>query len=70
MTAYMTNTQHRIFRALRELTDDVGYPPSIREVATAVGVSASTVVYHLQAMEREGIVTHTPRRSRSYQVLQ
>ncbi|MFF3748782.1 LexA family protein [Streptomyces kronopolitis] len=36
MTAFMTAPQARIVRALRELTDDVGYPPSIREIADAV----------------------------------
>lgn len=29
---------------------------------------SSTAAYHLKAMERRGIVTHTPRHSRSYQV--
>lgn len=42
MTAFMTDAQARIVRALRELTDDVGYPPSIREIAGAVGSCAST----------------------------
>ncbi|WP_328743543.1 helix-turn-helix domain-containing protein (plasmid) [Streptomyces caniferus] len=69
MTAYLTESQRRIAWALRELTDEAGYPPSIREIADAVALSASTVAYHLQALERHGIVTHTPHRSRSYQVL-
>lgn len=68
MTAFMTDAQARIVRALRELTDDVGYPPSIREIAGAVGSSASTVAYHLRILERHGIVTHAPHRSCSYQV--
>ncbi|MFJ6791974.1 LexA family protein [Streptomyces angustmyceticus] len=68
MTAYLTESQRRIARALRELTDEAGYPPSIRELADAVALSASTVTYHLQALERHGVVTHAPHRSRSYQV--
>ncbi|MFG2097177.1 LexA family protein [Streptomyces sp. NPDC048612] len=68
MTAYLTESQRRIARALRELTDDVGYPPSIRELADAVALSTSTVAYHLQALEHRGIVTHAPHRSRSYQM--
>ncbi|MFF9787718.1 MULTISPECIES: LexA family protein [Streptomyces] len=68
MTAYVTDGQRRIARVLRELTDEAGYPPSIREIASAVGLSASTVAYHLRALERRGIVTHAPHRSRSYQV--
>ncbi|MFJ5804272.1 LexA family protein [Streptomyces decoyicus] len=68
MTAYLTDSQRRIAQALRELTDEAGYPPSIREIADAVALSASTVAYHLKALERGGIVTHAPHRSRSYQV--
>ncbi|MFJ9472939.1 LexA family protein [Streptomyces caniferus] len=68
MTACVTACQRRIARVLRELTDEAGYPPSIREIAEAVALSASTVAYHLQALERHDIVTHDPHRSRSYQV--
>ncbi|WP_331729693.1 winged helix-turn-helix transcriptional regulator [Streptomyces platensis] len=68
MTAYVTDSQRRIAQALRELTDEAGYPPSIREIAEAVALSASTVAYHLQALERHGLVTHAPHRSRSYQM--
>ncbi|MGW2404040.1 LexA family protein [Streptomyces sp. NPDC001739] len=68
MTVYMTDTQERIARALRELTDDAGYLPSIREIAAEVGRSASTVAYHLRTLERHGIITHTPHHSRSYQL--
>ncbi|MEU1629597.1 hypothetical protein ABZ746_30695 [Streptomyces sp. NPDC020096] len=61
MTAYLTDTQERIVRAIRELTDNFGYPPSIREIADAVGLSStSSVAYQLRTMERNGIVTHTP----------
>ncbi|MGX1976995.1 LexA family protein [Streptomyces kronopolitis] len=66
MTPHLTDSEQRIVWALRELTDGAGYPPSIREIADAVALSASTVACHLQVLEREGIVTHTPYRSRSY----
>lgn len=33
-----------------------GYPPSLREIATEVGLVISTVSYHLSLMEREGSV--------------
>jgi hypothetical protein len=67
MTAYMTDAQERIRRAIRELTDAAGYPPSIREIAVAAGLSSpSSVAYHLRTMEQHGIVTHAPGRARSY----
>ncbi|MFF7702782.1 LexA family protein [Streptomyces lydicus] len=69
MTAFVTDAQGKIAQAIRWLADDAGYPPSIWEIAAAVGLSASTVAYHLKTMERRGIVTHAPHRTRSYQVL-
>ncbi|SED90427.1 LexA DNA binding domain-containing protein [Streptomyces sp. 2224.1] len=69
MTAFLTASQRRIARALRELTDEADYPPSIREIADAVALAASAVAHHLQALERRGVVSHEPRRSCSYQVL-
>ncbi|MFF8901042.1 LexA family protein [Streptomyces lydicus] len=60
----MTDPQQRIARVIRELTDEAGYPPSIREIAGVVGLSASTIAYHLQARDRH---PH-PGRSRSYLV--
>ncbi|MEV6566005.1 LexA family protein [Streptomyces kronopolitis] len=69
MTAYLTDSQARITRALRGLTDEAGYPPSIREIAQTIAHSASTVAYHIQALERRELVTHAPHCSRSHQVL-
>ncbi|WP_432003465.1 hypothetical protein [Streptomyces sioyaensis] len=46
MATSLTDSQRRITRAPRELTDDAGDPPSIREVADAVGLSATTPAYH------------------------
>lgn len=47
---------------MRELTDEAGYSPSIREIAETVALSASTVASHLQALEHRGLVTPpTPR---------
>ncbi|SHM52225.1 Winged helix-turn-helix DNA-binding [Streptomyces yunnanensis] len=42
----------------------------MREIAASVGLSLSTVAYHLKAMKERGIVTHTPQRNRTYQLLQ
>ncbi|MGA5634766.1 LexA family protein [Streptomyces lydicamycinicus] len=43
----LTDSQRRIARALRQLTEQADYPPSIREIADAAALSASTVAYHL-----------------------
>ena len=43
MTAYVTESQRRIARALRELTDEAGYPPSIREIAETGGIPSVSI---------------------------
>ncbi|MFJ9417741.1 LexA family protein [Streptomyces sp. NPDC101227] len=68
MRVHVTDGRCRIVQALRELIDEAGYPLPIPEIVEAVALSASTVAYHLQALERRGLVTHAPHRSQSYQV--
>ncbi|MFE6737491.1 LexA family protein [Streptomyces tubercidicus] len=66
MTSEWSEARDRVERALRELTAETGRPPTIREIASAVDRSASTVAYHLRALEQLGMVHHDPHRSRSY----
>ena len=46
-----------------------GYPPSVREIAGAVGLkSASTVHTHLAVLQREGFLVRDPTKPRAIQV--
>ncbi len=59
----MTERQEGIVRAIREAIAEHGYAPTVREIAQAVGLSsASTVLYHLRRLERQGIVRRDDRR--------
>jgi repressor LexA len=45
----------RILEFIRETSSERGYPPSVREIAEAVGLaSTSAVHHHLTKLEREG----------------
>ena len=47
-----------------------GYPPSVREIAHAVGLaSTSAVHHHLQALEREGLLERGASHSRAIRVM-
>lgn len=47
-----------------------GYPPSVRELGAAVGLSSTnTVAHHLHALERAGYLRRVPGRPRALQVL-
>jgi SOS-response transcriptional repressor LexA len=43
-----------IVRFIREFGHREGYSPCLREIAGGVGLAASTVSYHLAALERDG----------------
>ncbi|WP_326692360.1 MULTISPECIES: winged helix-turn-helix transcriptional regulator [unclassified Streptomyces] len=56
--------QERILRAARKIIVERGEPPTMRELADAVGLSsASTVAYHLQRLRERGLSVETRGRS-------
>lgn len=53
----LSDRQQRILDFVGEYTGDHGYPPSIREIGRAVGISSTSVVdYNLRALERGGLI--------------
>jgi repressor LexA len=53
----LSDRQQRILDFLGEYTSDHGYPPSIREIGQAVGISSTSVVdYNLRALERASLI--------------
>ena len=54
-TGSLTKRQKEIFEYVKTYVRDHGYPPTVREIGTAVGISSTSVVdYHLRALERQG----------------
>lgn len=48
-------------------TAEHGLPPSMREIAEALGMTSTNAVSdHLKSMRRKGMVTHAPGRARAY----
>lgn len=62
----LTKRQQQILSVVRSLTDERGYPPSLREIGRAVDLtSPSTVKHHLDALEREGFIQRDAGRPRA-----
>ena len=53
--AGLTARQRQILTMIRDSVDDRGYPPSVREIGEAVGLtSPSSVAYQLKSLEKLG----------------
>ena len=62
----LTWRQRKVLRVIRDSVQKRGYPPSLREIGDAVGLtSISSVGYQLSALERKGYLTRDGRRPRT-----
>jgi len=65
----LTPRQRRILDVITDALDDHGYPPSVREVGLAVGLSSpSSVAHQLKVLEAKGFLTRNPNRPRALEV--
>ncbi|MCB0917458.1 MAG: transcriptional repressor LexA [Actinobacteria bacterium] len=66
----LTKRQQAVLRFLREFIADHGYPPSVREVGQAVGLTSSSSVSHqLRTLEAKGYLRKDPNRPRTLVVV-
>jgi repressor LexA len=62
----LTERQRKIIEVIRASVSERGYPPSIREIGDAVGLtSTSSVAYQLQTLERKGFLRRDANRPRA-----
>ena len=68
--AGLTLRQRKVLDVIRDWLDRFGYPPSVREIGEAVGLtSTSSVAHQLRALERKGFLRRDPNRPRAVGVL-
>lgn len=66
----LTRRQREIFEYIGKYTDKMGYPPTVREIGQAVGLtSSSTVHVHLANLEKAGVLRRDPSKPRALEVL-
>jgi repressor LexA len=66
----LTPRQTKILLAIKEAMETNGYPPSMREIGEAAGLSSpSSVKYQLEALEAKGWIRRDPSRGRALEVL-
>ena len=66
----LTVRQRKVLDVIRNSVDRRGYPPSMREIGQAVGLtSPSSVSHQLNALEKKGYLRRDPNRPRALEVV-
>ena len=68
---HLTDKQQLILDFLKSEIKKNGYPPSVREICDAVGLSSTSTVHaHLGSLERKGYIRRSPAKNRSTEILE
>ena len=69
MAEVLSGTRLQILNFIADNQRDLGYPPSVREIGEAVGLTSSATVHtHLAVLQREGYLSRDPSKPRAIQV--
>lgn len=70
MTRHDVERRQRILDCIARTVEERGYPPSVREIADAVGLaSTSAVHHHLLALEKDGLIERGTHASRALRLV-
>lgn len=65
----LTARQRKVLEVIRDWVERFGYPPSVREIGDAVGLTSTSSVHHqLRTLERKGYLRRDPHRTRAVDV--
>lgn len=69
--AKITTKQLQVLQAVYDLLAEIGYPPTVREIGSRVGLaSPSTVHGHLDRLEEAGFIARDPSKTRTIELTQ
>lgn len=65
----LTKRQHDVYIYIRDLIQNRGYGPTVREIGEHFSInSPNGVMCHLKALEKKGLITREPNMSRAIQL--
>lgn len=66
----LSKRQQEILDFIKQEVREKGYPPSVREIGQAVGLSSSSTVHgHLARLESKGLIRRDPTKPRAIEIL-
>lgn len=66
----LTARQREARTVIATLTQLLGQPPTVREVASTLGIRINAAIDRLNALERKGAIARTPFTARSIRILE
>ena len=70
MDLNLTKRQQEIFEFIQSYSKKHGYPPTVRDIGKAIGLTSSSTVHtHLANLEKIGILKRDPSKPRALEVL-
>jgi repressor LexA len=66
----LTKRQQEIFEFIKRYAGEHGYPPTVRDIGKAIGLTSSSTVHaHLANLEKVGLLRRDPSKPRALEVL-
>jgi repressor LexA len=66
----LTERQRQVLQFIKDEIRAKGYPPSVREIGEAIGLSSSSTVHgHMARLEEKGYIRRDPTKPRAIEVL-
>jgi repressor LexA len=66
----LTKRQQEIFEYVKRYAGEHGYPPTVRDIGKAIGLTSSSTVHaHLANLEKLGLLRRDPTKPRAIEVL-
>lgn len=69
MNSALTLRQQSIYDYIQEFTHSSGFPPTLREIGEHFHIAPASVLDHLRALERKGVIKRLPFKPRCIEVL-
>ena len=70
MVEGLTDRQRQTLQFIADTVGERGYPPSVREIGEAMGLTSSSTVHsHMQALQRKGYLKIDPTKPRAIELL-
>ena len=65
----LTDKQKNVYEFIKQQVGQVGFPPSVREIAQAFSISTRAAYDHLRAIEKKGYIRRDPMKPRAIEII-